>query len=242
MVSWGHRAASYPIDPLWRLWLPELPRTFIWGVWDSLGLHYDGMSPALSSRRTVVMPLAMEHDYGEALLQRGSLLEQDQLDVSGVLRGGEPSNAADYVILHEGASVIGASPVYPFLDFMRAARFNIATHPLNPDDTVALEFWKGDKAVKLVPLPLTGTTAVELENSADTWDVVTSRGSFQPTFSSRLKLALIKASDVILFFGLFCCSALAFVRARSEGPCPLLRAFGAGIDRAVFCAAAHWLL
>jgi hypothetical protein len=212
----GRRFGSYPIDPLWRLWLPELPRAFVWGAWTSLGLHYDVAVEAETSRQTVAMPLAMERDYGEALLQRESLLKQDQLDVSGILKGEKPADAANTVLLRESGAVIGASPVYPFLEFMHVARFDITTHPLKPGDALLLEFSKGAQTVKLAPLPFSGTTTIQLGDGEETWDVVIRRGGAQPALSRRLEMAVINVNGLILAFGSLCCCAIAFVRSRNE--------------------------
>jgi len=212
----GRRTTFYPVDPLWRQWLPELPHAFIWGAWNSFGLHSDVSSDARVARQKQLMPLAMERDFSQALLQRGSLLEQGELDVSGTLEGDKASDAAQFVLLREGDAVIGASPVYPFTDLMHVARFDIGTRPLDPGDTEALEFYKDGQLVQSEPLPRSGKAQLQLGQGAETWNVSVWRAATTPSTARRLQEALLRANDFILLVGLLACAAIAFLRARNK--------------------------
>ena len=210
----GRRFAVYPVDPLWKLWLPDLPKTLAWGAWNSLALHYDIRSLAdEEAQRADVLPLTDERNFADGLLLRTSLNDREQLDVSGVIETAGMQSAATSVLVRTDAGVVGASPVYPFTNLGHLARFNIVMHYPEKPSQLKLEFWDQGSLVQDAMLNVPGVQVLRVGAQAEPWTVVVRLDSHRPALPKRIEAALLKMNDLILGWGLATCIGLAACRA-----------------------------
>ena len=217
----GRRIAYFPVDPLWRAWIPELPGIVAWGAWNSLGLHYDVRSwQGEANDRANVLPLTDERNFADGLLLRTSLNNQNQLDISGVVREAAKDSDVTSVVLRTDKGIVAASPVYPFVDMGRPARFNLVLRTAENLPEVTIEFMSGSQVLKSVTIPVPSTPTVWMNSGNESWAVVVRRDLREPAVAKRIELALLRMNDVILASGLVICIALAACRGF----------FGAGIS------------
>jgi hypothetical protein len=211
----SRRLEYYPVDPLWRLWLPDLPRTLLWGTWNSLALHYDVRTPVSETNaRANLLPLTDARNFDDGLLLRTSLNNANQLDVSGVLEKVAQSSKATSVLLRNDRGILAASPVHPFVDVGIPAQFNLVVWPVERMTQVDLEFWDANHSLQSITLPVPSARTLAIDSGSESWNVVVRQDAARVPLAKRIQYALLRVNDLILACGLVVCVGLAACRGR----------------------------
>lgn len=211
----GRRAELYPIDPLWRLWVPELPRQFAWGIWSSFGLHFEVRTlEEEAASRTDVRPLSLERNFSDGLLLRTALNAGNDLDIFGSLAKTRRESVATSVLLRAGDDVLGASRIYPFTPTDDSVRFAMSIHPAPVASAASLEFWSGLKLIKSVPIELVGSHPCTVDVVGESWWIRSDNIPLRISSAKRLEEALFRLNDAFLLFGAAICAVLSYFATR----------------------------
>ncbi len=124
----GTRRAMFPIDPLWRLWLPELPST----LYESLTMAISPSFYALSSLDNLQKRRARDFVelglFDDALLRRQGTAAESTIRISGVFRHA-PSRFHEVRFALRG-EVVAASPIVMAGDTRQEFTMTIVRSPV----------------------------------------------------------------------------------------------------------------